>query len=122
MSLLQQESDDACKQEIGDLKSFIFNTHFFSKLFDEGNTNLFTYDNVKRWPKNIDIFSCNKLYFPINIKNTHWTLAVVSMKTKSIDYYDSYGGDGQHWVDGLMDYISLKWNDIHQFDPFLRHE
>jgi Ulp1 family protease len=42
----------------------------------------------------INIFNFKRLYFPINIKNIHWTLIVIDMENKSIVYYDSFHGDG----------------------------
>ena len=39
-----------------------------------------------------DIFSLDKVFVPINLSNTHWTLAVVYMRLKEIHYYDSMSG------------------------------
>jgi sentrin-specific protease 1 len=36
-----------------------------------------------------DIFSLDKVLFPINIFNRHWALAVAFMQQKKIVYYDS---------------------------------
>ena len=47
-----------------------------------------------RWTRKIDLFSKHKVFFPINISNTHWTLAVSYMDEKKIVYYDSLGGVG----------------------------
>lgn len=125
LSLLQRENDHKCEQESGHLKSIIYETHFFSKLFDVGATEVFKYENVSRWWKKVDIFSLNKLFFPVHIKQgdyEHWTLAVVSIQSRTIDYYDSCGGNGRFWVDGLLDYIEFKWKDQNQGISFNREE
>ncbi len=38
-----------------------------------------------------DIFSLKYIFCPININNSHWTLAVIFMEAKKIQYYDSCG-------------------------------
>ena len=125
MSILQKDNDDRCKQESGKLKSIIYNTHFFFRLFDGGETQEFRYENVSRWWKSVDIFSLNKMFFPVHIKigfYEHWTLVVVAVQQKRIDYYDSCGGNGEYWVKGVLEYISLKWKDKNDCIPFNRQE
>jgi len=51
---------------------------------------------VKRWTKNIDIFTLEKIFIPINITNTHWTLVFIDIVLKTIIYYDSYRHDGPY--------------------------
>lgn len=68
MSILQREHDDRCKQESEKLNSIIYNTHFFFRLFDGGETQEFRYENVSRWWRRVDIFSLNKMFFPVHIK------------------------------------------------------
>ncbi len=44
-----------------------------------------------------DIFSLKYIFCPININNSHWTLAVIFMEAKKIQYYDSCGKtDGEN--------------------------
>lgn len=52
-----------------------------------------------------DIFSLNKIFFPINQDNVHWTFAVVNMKEKCIRYYDSLGGRGNTYLVRLLLYL-----------------
>ena len=42
--------------------------------------------------KKIDIFVMEKLFFPININNTHWVLAVAFIQSKRIQFFDSMVG------------------------------
>jgi sentrin-specific protease 1 len=52
-----------------------------------------------------DIFNLNKIIFPINQNNQHWTIAVVFMQEHKIQYYDSLGGSGKHYLHTLLRYL-----------------
>ena len=56
---------------------YSFNTFFMSKLFPENER--YDFEAVRRWTKNIDIFSLKKIFIPINIDNRHWTLVYLSL-------------------------------------------
>ena len=73
-----------------------FNSFFVDKLLDDGRG--YNYRNVRRWTKRIDVFSMKKLFFPVNIDNQHWCMAVVHMDDRRIQFYDSYGGSGRGWL------------------------
>lgn len=51
------------KEGIG--KHWFANTYFYTKLREDGK---YTYKNVKRWTKKIDIFECDKMIIPINVR------------------------------------------------------
>jgi hypothetical protein len=57
---------------------------------------------IIRWTNNfskyIDIFEKKKLFFPINIGNTHWAMMVVYVQEKRVMYLDSMGQLGNKWV------------------------
>lgn len=93
-------------------RSHFFMSFFFTKLFDEGCTNKYTYNNVKRWSRKVpgkDIFGLDKVFLPCNINMMHWTCVVIYMQEKRIQFYDSMGGDGYHYTDGLMRYLKDEW-------------
>ena len=68
---------------------FSFSSFFFVKLLVPKVG--YTYKNVRRWTKNVDIFSKKKIFIPINIGNSHWTLLLIDLMIKTIFYYDSLG-------------------------------
>jgi sentrin-specific protease 1 len=72
------------------------------KLIGNGTYN---YANVRRWSKKIDVFAMDKVFFPINISNTHWTFAVVFMAKKTVAYYDSMSGSGKNYTDALLRWL-----------------
>jgi Ulp1 family protease len=68
---------------------FSFSSFFFVRLLVPNVG--YTYKNVRRWTKNVDIFSKKKIFIPINIGNSHWTLLLIDLMIKTISYYDSLG-------------------------------
>ena len=48
-------------------KSYFATTFLFEKLLAQG---IYTYGNVARWTRGVDVFSLKQLLFPININNT----------------------------------------------------
>jgi Ulp1 family protease len=82
---------------------FSFGTHFFQKAClatgsplsssTDIDLNSFKYGRVKkqgaRGAPNGDIFELEHVFFPINIRNNHWTLLYLNMKRKTMYYYDS---------------------------------
>lgn len=63
-------------------KVHFFNSFFYDKLRTKG------YEGVKRWTKNVDIFSKDILLIPIHLE-VHWSLVSVDIKQRFITYFDS---------------------------------
>lgn len=63
-----------------------------------------SYDHVRKWTKNVDIFSKKIMLVPIHQHNNHWCLCVVSFTKKLITYYDSLGGTNQACMNVSIDY------------------
>ena len=69
---------------------FAFNHRFFTKLKKNG------WEKVKRWSKNIELFSIDLILIPICWDfegEGHWCLAAIDMEEKEILYFDSCGKD-----------------------------
>lgn len=81
--------------------SHYFNSFFIAKMLENDK---YAYSNIKRWSKKFDVFAKDKIFMPINIRNTHWTLAVVFVQKKEIHYYDSMSGSGEWYMKNI-----LKW-------------
>ena len=131
MELLQERDFLLCKvaSERGctRLPSHIFNLFFMSKLLEN---NIYAYQNVMRcgcyimysilvniiyesyrWTKKINIFDFDKILFPVNIGNTHWTLVVAYMRSKRIQYLDSLRGNGKKYTSAVKRYIIDEMKD-----------
>jgi sentrin-specific protease 1 len=58
-----------------------------------------------------DIFGLDKIICPVNLGNTHWCCAVIFMNDKKIQFYDSMGGSGRHYINGLFQYVQDEHQD-----------
>jgi Ulp1 family protease len=73
--------------------------------------NAYSFDNIKRWTKKvcqscvvltradhrfavwkIDVFGSDMVVIPMHVSGNHWCLAVVNLRAKRFEYYDSLGG------------------------------
>jgi sentrin-specific protease 1 len=62
---------------------------------------------IFRWTKDFNIFDMDKLFFPINLANTHWALAVCFMSLKEIWYCDSLTiPTRSRYLHALLQYLS----------------
>jgi Ulp1 family protease len=78
-------------QEGGSIHSF--NTFFMIKLYQNEK---YTFKNVARWTKKVDIFRQKKVFIPINLVKSHWVLVVIDLTMKTIFFYDGYKGHGDN--------------------------
>lgn len=70
--MLQKRDYDLYTKDSNRLKSHYFSSFFMEKLLNTDHC--YNYDYVKRWSKKFDIFSLHRIFIPINLNNTHWTL------------------------------------------------
>lgn len=82
-------------------KCHFFTTFFYTKLTQGGK---YDYALVKRWTKNDDLFAKDKIIVPLHL-GTHWTCAVINLRDKRFEYYDSMNGSGTRYIDVLKKYI-----------------
>jgi len=86
-------------------------SYFYSTLT---RTNKFDYSRVRRWTSKIDIFDMDKILIPIHLGN-HWTMLVIQMKKRHIDYYDSLGGS-HRCVEDMKKYLKEEYKDKKKMD------
>eukprot|EP01083_Nonionella_stella_P090835 253826_1 len=122
MVLLQERSiarnkDKSLPPERRCLAKF-FNTFFFTKLSGDVN-GVYNYKKVRRWTSKLklkplgvnDIFELDRVFVPIHVNISHWVLACLNMKTKTIEYYDSMGGSNSGARECLRRYLMDEWKD-----------
>ena len=103
MCMLQERDNIQTELSCGTRKpSHYFNSFFMERMFVKGQYN---YDNIKRWTKKFNIFLLDKVFIPVNINNTHWTMIVVYIQLKRIHYYDSMNGPG---IDRYLKHV-FRW-------------
>ena len=79
--------------------------HYFSTfLYYQLTTK--PYAEVQRWTNNVNIFDYQKIFIPINLHNSHWTLAVLNLKEQKLQYYDSfYANSGENELKRIQNYF-----------------
>ncbi|XP_075265140.1 uncharacterized protein LOC142357376, partial [Convolutriloba macropyga] len=95
-----------------------FSSFFYNKLFmDSGN---YDYSAVRRWTGKAklprvfqdcsNILQCDKIFVPIH-QPGHWCMAVIDIKNKCFNYYDSMGGGDRACLRNLARYIQDEAKD-----------
>ena len=77
---------------------YTMNTFFLPKLMKTG------FDAIKRWTRKVDIFSFDIILVPVHL-DVHWCLAVMNLKKKSVNFYDSMGSDKNDILNALLNYL-----------------
>lgn len=89
--MLKERDKILCSRLSSRKPSQYLNSFFISQLLttqDDGS-HKYDYNSVKRHTKKFDVSKCDKIFVPINTNNSHWTLAVIFVKSTTIKYYDS---------------------------------
>ncbi|XP_031638199.1 sentrin-specific protease 1-like, partial [Contarinia nasturtii] len=60
-----------------------------------------TYQNVRIYTQDIDIFSKDLILIPYDKRDSHWCLSIINMMDKTIKYYDSYHTPNQRLLNAL---------------------
>ncbi|XP_056277732.1 sentrin-specific protease 5-like [Pseudoliparis swirei] len=84
--------------ESADHKVHFLNSFFHRQLMTKG------YDGVKRWTKQVDLFSKSLLLVPIHLE-VHWCLVTADIHKKKICLYDSQGNALQKVARNILKYL-----------------
>jgi len=111
MAMLQERDDRLlCSAYSTHVPCHFFSSFFISKLMGtDGETS--SYDAVRRWTKNINLFAMRLVLAPVCIGNKHWCLIAVDMEQKTVRYYDSMGGPGLVYLRALLRYLGDEHQD-----------
>lgn len=106
MSMLQ-ERDLALTEKAGG-ENNRKSSHYFSSFFIDRLTadRQYNFNNIKRWTKKFDVFSKDKIFMPVNLSQTHWTMIVVYVQKREIHYYDSMSGNGMWFLQQVLSWLS----------------
>lgn len=94
--------DKANQRSTSRKPSKFFDSHFLDRIAPQGQ---YAYNQVQRWTKHQSLSKFDKVFIPVNIRNTHWTLIVVRMLAKTVSYYDSMNGDGSAHFEIILRYL-----------------
>ena len=86
---------------------YIFNTFFLAVLKVGG------YNRVKRWVSKIKLFDFERLLIPVH-HDGHWTLILVEIKPRRIEYYDSMpsGQECEFFLQLVLDFLDSYHQDF----------
>ncbi|KAM6918275.1 sentrin-specific protease 5-like [Xenentodon cancila] len=88
-------------------KVHFLNSFFHRQLMTKG------YDGVKRWTKQVDLFSKSLLLVPVHLE-VHWCLVTASIATKKICLYDSQGNALQKVARNILKYLMTEAKEKQQ--------
>jgi len=102
-----QENQNAQLNTAGDMdyfwerprpRTFMFNSYFFERL--TSSESKYDYSGVRNWPKQagIEIASLDLILIPVNLKNSHWVLALIDLRSYKFLYLDSMHGADNYQV------------------------
>jgi Ulp1 family protease len=121
--LLQKEDEELCRINPERKPSLFLNSFFIQKLLGIDH-NVFSYNQVMRWfvttckerfgEDGFTVFDFEKIFVPVNISNTHWTLLVLYRDLREIKYFDSGLGIKFRptWNPDLYLKALLKWYSL----------
>ncbi|XP_049538963.1 uncharacterized protein LOC125953420 [Anopheles darlingi] len=109
MQLLQYRSEQ--RRDQGLPKVYSKSTFFLSSLRRSG------YSGVRRYTKKVDLFSFDIIVVPVHVNEVHWCMAIIDLRRKAIEYYDSLGAPNNPVLEMLENYLCQESLDKRQV-PF----
>ena len=85
--------------------TLLYHTCFF------GTISSFDCSKVQRWTRKLNVFTKDKLFFPVNKRNNHWVLVVLCFSLKTITYYDSMSQDGMLYLQAVRCWVGDEAKD-----------
>lgn len=90
-----------------------FNTFFYKNLSEKA------YQGVERWAKKAkiggaDLLKVERVFIPINMNSSHWTLLVVSPKFRTIEYFDSFHGRPEKQIQNARVWLKGELKDLYK--------
>ncbi|MCJ1233519.1 hypothetical protein MMC14_001477 [Varicellaria rhodocarpa] len=95
--------------------------HAFSTFFYE-NLALKGYEGVDRWARRAklegkDLLKAEYVLVPVHHRN-HWTLLVVSPLRKTVEYFDSYHGNGRPFTSQILKWVAGELGSAYKADEW----
>ena len=92
------------------MKSFFYSRLCFLERPGGDKQDVFDFPGVRRWTRKVDVFSHDFIFIPLH-QGMHWALAVVNMREKRLQYFDSMSGaPNKWWVGSHSVLIHVCWS------------
>lgn len=108
LELLKQRDKELCLRDPARRPSSFLTTTFYTKLM-EGNR--FSYDLVKRWTRDVNVFALDKLFIPCHIMTCHWILCVVFVSEGVVRVYDSLPYERTYVAQNIVKWLNCEHAD-----------
>ncbi|KAM4605313.1 sentrin-specific protease 5-like [Polymixia lowei] len=86
--------------------------HFLNSFFHQ-QLEIKGYEGVKRWTKQVDLFSKSLLFVPIHLE-VHWCLVTADTVKKRIYLYDSQDNEFQEVAQDILEYLTMEAKERQQ--------
>ncbi len=95
-----------------------FNSFLMVKLMTPSSVAEFDYASVRRWSKRagVRILDLDKVFVPVHEHGNHWCLAVINVRDRRFEYYDSLGGKNPSCLKALRFFVE---NEHREHSPEL---
>ena len=75
--------------------------------------NGYNFERVGRWIDEDMFIKKKKIILPINLGNSHWATAVISIEEQTIKYLDSsHQNRGNRYLDALLKFVHDSWKKL----------
>jgi Ulp1 family protease len=102
MKMLNEHDMEMCMYDKTRRSSHYYSCYFMTLLLPPNGYN---YNNVKGWSKKFNVFEKEKIFCPINVNASHWSMLVIYIQEKMIAYYDSMQVHGKKYLDAALQYL-----------------
>ena len=87
-------------------RSLFFSSFFLGTLLPPHGRQRYKYNyrQVAKWTKCI-VFDTKRLFFPLNLDNSHWVLITVDIATCTVHYWDPMGGVSWTHINGIIRWL-----------------
>jgi len=90
-------------------KCHFMETNFYTKLAEGASG--YSFASVRRWTRKVDVFTKDMIMVPIHCHGNHWTLALINLKAKRFEYYDSLRGSADRVLEHLRQWLEDEHED-----------
>ncbi|KAJ1398196.1 hypothetical protein B484DRAFT_339727 [Ochromonadaceae sp. CCMP2298] len=118
MAMIQTRHDRLAllRQNLGapvQRSSRFYNSQFMCCLLQQQSSSPGEYSflGVQRWTRRFDIFDLDRIYLPLNVGNQHWTMIVVHVQRRRIEYFNSLCARGRSYMKHVLHWLKDETTD-----------
>lgn len=104
---LLQERNETLRLKLPELHppAIFMDPAFMMYLLPENGDGKIAYSGVAHFRLPHLVTDVDLIFIPVNHKNTHWSLVVISMYSNTVKWYDSLGWKGEEFLQASLDWL-----------------